>query len=76
MTRRRLTSRGSAYTAVVERCLDTGLHVGYVPCLSGAHSQAETLEELNENLREVLHLILDEGPPAVAGEFRRYRLRP
>ena len=39
------------YTAVVERCLDTGLFVGYVPGFPGAHSQGETLEELNGNLR-------------------------
>ncbi len=27
------------YTAVVERCPDTGLYVGYVPGFPGAHSQ-------------------------------------
>ena len=27
------------YTAVVERCADTGLYVGYVPGFPGAHSQ-------------------------------------
>ena len=39
------------YTAVVERCASTRLYVGYVPGLLGAHSQGETLEELNDNLR-------------------------
>ncbi len=68
MTQRRLASRGSAYTAVVERCPDTGFYVGYVPGLSGAHSQAETLEELNV-LREVISLILEDGPPPITGEF-------
>ncbi|MCY4589375.1 MAG: type II toxin-antitoxin system HicB family antitoxin [Alphaproteobacteria bacterium] len=57
------------YTAVVERCPDTGLFVGYVPCFPGAHSQGETLEELNGNLREVITMILDDGVPAMAGEF-------
>ena len=69
MTQRRQASRGSAYTAVVERCADTGFYVGYVPGLSGAHSQAETLEELNANLREVISLILEDGPPPITGEF-------
>ena len=69
MKDRRLVSRGSAYTAVVERCPDTGFYVGYVPGLSGAHSQAETLEELNENLREVISLILEDGQPPITGEF-------
>ena len=57
------------YTSVVERCPDTGLYVGYVPGFPGAHSQAETLEELNGNLSEVIAMILDDGAPAMAGEF-------
>jgi predicted RNase H-like HicB family nuclease len=32
-------------TAVLERCPDTGLYVGYVPGFAGAHSQAESLDE-------------------------------
>jgi predicted RNase H-like HicB family nuclease len=35
------------YTAIVERCPDTGLYVGFVPGFAGAHAQAETLDELN-----------------------------
>ena len=57
-----------ACTAVVERCPDTGLYVGYVPGFPGAHSQGETLEELNGNLREVIAMILDDGAPAMSGE--------
>ena len=38
------------YTAVIERCPETRLYVGYVPGFAGAHSQRETLEELNANL--------------------------
>ncbi|MCY4497225.1 MAG: type II toxin-antitoxin system HicB family antitoxin [Rhodospirillaceae bacterium] len=58
-----------SYTAVVERCPHTGLYVGYVPGFPGAHSQGETLEELNDNLKEVIAMILDDGAPAMAGEF-------
>ena len=58
-----------SYTAVIERCPDTGLFVGYVPGFPGAHSQGETLEELNDNLTEVITMILDDGAPAMAGEF-------
>ena len=57
------------YTAVVERCPDTGLYVGYIPGFAGAHSQGETLEELNRNLREVVEMILDDGPPPMEAEF-------
>ncbi len=58
-----------AYTAVVERCPDTGLYVGYVPGFPGAHSQGETLDEFNANLREVIAMILDEGAPETGCEY-------
>jgi predicted RNase H-like HicB family nuclease len=52
-----------SYTVVVERSPETGLFVGFVPGLPGAHTQAESLDELNANLREVLPLILEDGEP-------------
>lgn len=52
-----------SYTAVVERCAETGLYVGYIPGFPGAHTQAETLDELDENLREVIELLLEDGEP-------------
>jgi predicted RNase H-like HicB family nuclease len=45
-----------SYTAVVERCPDTGLYVGYAPGFPGAHSQAPTLGELNANLQKVIEI--------------------
>ena len=57
------------FTAVVERCPDTGLYMGYVPGLPGAHSQGKTLDELRENLKEVIELLLEEGEPEVESEF-------
>ena len=57
------------YTAVVERCPDSGLYVGYVPGFPGAHSQGETLDELNRNLREVIEMLLEEGEPKLEAEF-------
>ncbi len=47
------------FTAVVERDLDTKLYVGYIPGFKGAHSQGETLDELQENLREVIEMLLE-----------------
>ena len=58
-----------SYTAVVEKCPDTGLYVGFVPGFPGAHSQGETLEELNENLREVITLLLEDGEPRLETEL-------
>ena len=57
------------YTAVVERCPDTRLYVGYVPGFPGAHSQGATLEELRENLREVVQMLLEDGEPQMEAEF-------
>ncbi len=59
----------ATYTAVVERCPDTGLFVGYVPGFPGAHSQGETLDELNANLKEVIGMILEDGQPKLEAEF-------
>ena len=58
-----------AYTAVIERCPDTHLYVGYVPGFPGAHSQAETLDELHTNLQEVIAMLLDGGEPKLETEF-------
>jgi predicted RNase H-like HicB family nuclease len=57
------------FTAVIERCPDTNLYVGYVPGFPGAHSQAETLDELHENLREVIKMILEDGEPDLETYF-------
>lgn len=57
------------YMAVVERCAETGLYVGYIPGFPGAHSQGGSLDELNGNLREVLEMLLEEGEPRLDAEF-------
>ena len=57
------------FTAVVEKCSDTGLYVGYVPGFPGAHSQAGSLDELNDNLREVIEMLLEDGVPMIDSEF-------
>jgi len=49
------------FSVVVEKCFQTGLYVGYVPGLPGAHTQAETLDELEKNLCEVLSMLLEDG---------------
>ena len=59
----------STYSAIIEKCFETNLYVGYVPGFPGAHSQGETLEELKENLIEVIELLLEEGAPKFESEF-------
>jgi predicted RNase H-like HicB family nuclease len=57
------------FTAVVEKCSETGLFVGYIPGFPGAHTQGATLDELATNLREVVELLLEDGEPELEAEF-------
>jgi predicted RNase H-like HicB family nuclease len=50
-------------TAYIERDPETGLYVGIVPGIPGAHTQAESLDELQTNLKEVLEPCLQEMEP-------------
>ncbi|HST04653.1 MAG TPA: type II toxin-antitoxin system HicB family antitoxin [Chloroflexia bacterium] len=49
------------FTAYVEFDHDTKLYVAIVPEIRGAHTQAPTLDELKENLKEALESCLEEG---------------
>ncbi len=57
------------FTAVIEKCPETGLYIGYVPGFPGAHTQGETLDELNKNLKEVIEMLIEDGPPDLEAEF-------
>ncbi|WGV23258.1 type II toxin-antitoxin system HicB family antitoxin [Halotia branconii] len=57
------------FTAIIERDSDTNLYVGYVPGFPGAHSQGETWDELHENLREVIEMLLEDENLAFETEF-------
>jgi predicted RNase H-like HicB family nuclease len=57
------------FSAVIERCANTGLLVGYVPGFPGAHSQGETLDELQSNLQEVIAMLLEDGEPVLDSDF-------
>jgi len=57
------------FTAIIERDTDTGLYVGFVPGFPGAHTQAETLDELNANLKEVVEMLLEDGQVNIEAEF-------
>jgi predicted RNase H-like HicB family nuclease len=61
------------FTAVIERDKATGYYVGYMPEFPGAHSQAETLDELRENLVEVVAMLLKDEQPPKAPEFIEIR---
>ncbi|MCC6299790.1 MAG: type II toxin-antitoxin system HicB family antitoxin [Anaerolineales bacterium] len=58
------------FTAFVEFDEETELYVGVIPNIPGAHTQAETLDELQVNLQEVLELCLEENPDLAEASIR------
>ena len=48
------------FTAQIEKDPESGMFIGLIPNLPGAHSQAKTLDELHKNLQEVLALCIEE----------------
>lgn len=48
------------FNAQIERDKDSGMYVAYVPSLPGAHTQAKSLDDLQNNLKEVIELCLEE----------------
>ncbi|MFN8507851.1 MAG: type II toxin-antitoxin system HicB family antitoxin [Dehalococcoidia bacterium] len=64
-----MTMERRTFTAVIERDRESGIYVGWVPGFPGAHSQGETVDELRANLKEVIEMLLEEGPPEFESEF-------
>ncbi len=57
------------YTAIVERCTETGLFTGFIPGFPGAHTQGGTMDELHQNLQEVIEMLLEDGEPVLEAEY-------
>jgi predicted RNase H-like HicB family nuclease len=57
------------FTAVIHRCPETRLYLAFVPGFPGAHTQAESLDELCTNLRDVITLLLENGGTRAHSEF-------
>ena len=77
MTQVRLTELGGCrlrrmerdFDVVVERDAD-GYYVGSVPSLPGCHTQARSLDQLMERIREAIQLCLEvQGEPAETLDF-------
>jgi len=63
-----------SYRFVVERDPGTDLLVGYVPGWPGAHTQGADIDELQQNLREVIEMLLEDGEPALESELIDVRI--
>jgi predicted RNase H-like HicB family nuclease len=59
-----------SFTAVIEWDPETQLYVGVVPGIPGAHTQAVSLDELRDNLKEVLDLCLQELEGSLSGIWK------
>lgn len=53
----------SKIVAYIEKDNESGMYVAIVPGIPGAHTQAETLDILQEKLKEVVELCLKEMDP-------------
>ena len=47
------------FTAHIEKDNDTGQYIGIIHSVPGAHTYADTLDELKKNLQEVVELCLE-----------------
>ena len=48
------------YTAYIEWDAESNMYVGSVPGITGAHTYAETIDDLQTKLKEVIALCLEE----------------
>lgn len=48
------------YTAYIEKDIESGMYIGSIPSIPGAHTCAESIGELHIRLKEVLALCLEE----------------
>lgn len=47
------------FTAYIEKDNESGMYTGVVPGIAGAHTCAETIDELQVKLKEVISLCLE-----------------
>jgi len=66
--RPRAKSQRREFNMIIERDSD-GWYVGTVPELRGCHTQARSLDELIERIREAIDLCLEEERPSEGAEF-------
>lgn len=48
-------------TAYIEQDIESGMYIGVIPTIAGAHTCAETIDELQTKLKEVVSLCLEDA---------------
>lgn len=49
-------------TYIIEKDVESGKYIGSIPYIKGAHTYADSLDELKDKIEEVLELCLKEIP--------------
>lgn len=47
-------------TFLIEKDVESGKYIGSIPYIKGAHTYADSLDELKERMKEVLELCIEE----------------
>ena len=58
------------FTVLIEEDKESGGHTAIVPALKSCYTEAETIEELVENIKEVIELCLEKDLPE--GDFSKH----
>lgn len=56
------------YQVIIEKDID-GYYVADVPALKGCHTQAKSIDELIERIKEAIQLYLEEEGESIMNEF-------
>lgn len=57
------------FVAIIEKNLNTGLYVGYVPGIPDTRVQAQTISELQDSLSNVVKRLLENNNLTTEAEF-------
>ena len=54
---------------IIEKDVESGKYIGSVPYIKGAHTYADTLDELKSKIKEVIELCIKEIPQEERDHF-------
>ncbi len=60
------------FTTYIEKDMETGCYVAIVPDIAGAHTQADTPDDLQARLKEVIEICLEEIDPEEKGSIPEF----